>query len=69
MPKVKRPKRTQITIYFPDLKDALIYKQIAADADKTGISISVLAKMALDIGYPEVRRNLDNITPLGKVAK
>ena len=66
MPKTKRAKRTQITIYFPDPNDASFHKQISSDAEKSGISISTLAKMALEIGYPEVRRTIDHIKPLGK---
>ena len=67
MPKAKRPKRPQVTIYFPDPKDASIHEQILLDAKKSGISVSTLAKMALELGYPEVRRTIDHIKPLGKV--
>lgn len=56
----KRP--PSVTVFFPD--DPKLQKQITQDAKTIGISVSSLAKMALEIGYPEVRRRLEEIKPL-----
>ncbi len=62
---VKRP--PQLTIFFPD--DASLQKQIYTDAHVTGISVSALAKLALEVGYPIIRERLEDISKIKPVKK
>lgn len=61
--KSKRP--PTVTVFFSD--DTTLQKQIVQDAEVIGISVSSLARMALEIGYPEVRRHFNNIKLLPEV--
>jgi len=58
----KRP--PQITIFFPS--NQKLQKQIVADAQKIGISVSSLGKIALEMSYPHVREKLKEIADLPK---
>ena len=52
------------TVFFGD--DLEIHKQITADAERIGIAVSSLLKLALDIGYPVVRENFERMLSLPK---